>query len=141
MKPTEFLERKLNKIFVQFTDIKIRYEYRANTCSHLIEVTPLAFFKENEKYILLEDELEEEFETLYPNENIVFISEDSLTEIRTPNFELGFNNDIVFDLDLMPGCVTDIFAHKNKMFNIEYFEDEVSEVDDCEFVNSYALAA
>ena len=89
MKSKKFIKEKLELLFAQFNDIKIRYEYTANTYSHLIEVTPLDFFEENERYMTLEAKLEEEFESLFPRENIVFISEGSLSEIRSAEFELG----------------------------------------------------
>ena len=38
--------------------------------------------------MLLEDVLNTEFETLFPSENIVFISEGSLTKIVKPNLIL-----------------------------------------------------
>ena len=69
MKSKKFIKEKLEQLFAQFNDIKIKYEYRANTCSHIIEVTPLEFFEKDERYVTLEAELEEEFETLFPNEN------------------------------------------------------------------------
>ena len=125
MKSIKFIEEKLKELFVQFSDIKIQYEYRANTYSHIIKVTPLSFFEENESYMTLETELEDEFETLFPNENIVFISEESLSEIKRPHFQLGFEP-ITFD---------------NEVSNIDFIIDGFSDVVDFQFSNNYALAA
>ena len=90
MKSIEFLETKLNELYAKFSDVKIRYEYRANTYSHLIEIIPLSFFEGNEEYISLEAKIEDEFEASFPNENIVFISKGSLSEINNPEFTLGY---------------------------------------------------
>ncbi len=125
MKSKEFIKEKLNELFAQFSDIKIQYEYRANTYSHLIEVTPLVFFKENKNYIALEAALEDEFESLFPNENIVFISEDSLSEIMNPDFKLGYES-ITFD---------------NEGVNIDFIVEGFSENVDFQYFNNYALAA
>ncbi|MEA3446911.1 MAG: hypothetical protein U9Q98_00455 [Bacteroidota bacterium] len=125
MKSKKFIKEKLEQLFAQFNDIKIQYEYRANTYSHIIEVTPLEFFKEDERYLILEAELEEEFESLFPNENIVFISEGSLSEIKSAEFELG-GKSITFH---------------NEVTNIDFIVVEFSESVDFQYSNNYALAA
>jgi len=125
MKSKKFIKEKLEQLFAQFNDIKIKYEYRANTCSHIIEVTPLEFFEKDERYVTLEAELEEEFETLFPNENIVFISEGSLSEIKSAEFELG-GESITFD---------------NEVINIDFVVDGFNENVDFQYSNNYALAA
>ncbi len=56
----------------------------------------MSFFDGNESYGVEEAKIEDEFETLFPDQNIIFISEGSLTEIKNSNFELGYDN-IIFD--------------------------------------------
>lgn len=92
MKSKEFIKKQLGGISKKYLGIKIRYEYRESTNSHIIEVIPLNLFDTNPGYIEDEINLEEEFENNFPNENIVFISEDSLTEIRMPDWVSGSNN-------------------------------------------------
>lgn len=125
MNSKEFLIERLKELFSKFEDIKIRYEYRKNTYSHIIEVIPLAVFKSNEDYMFAEANLEDEFEHLFPQEDIVFISEGSLTEIKNPDLLLGYDliifNNIFFDTE----------------FIVEGFSEEVN-VAGCE---NYALAA
>lgn len=82
-----FLEQKLKELFLQFPKSNIRYEFRSNRNLHLVEITPLSFYL-NEKYKIAETKIEDEFEFLYPNESILFISENSLNKISSPNFEL-----------------------------------------------------
>jgi len=89
MKPQEFLRKKLTELFSKFENIKIRYEYRANTNSHIVEIIPLSVYN-NKEYMMAEDEIEEEFEQLFFDEEIVFVSEGSLVEINIPDFTLGF---------------------------------------------------
>ena len=125
MKSIEFLATKLNELYARFSDVKIRYEYRANTYSHLIEITPLSFFEENEEYLFFEAKIEDEFEALFPNENIVFISDGSLSEINNPDFMLGY----------------DVFKYDNEVLNIDFIVEGFSDVVDYQYSNNYALAA
>ncbi len=89
MQSSEFLTEKLQQIAEKFTGIKIRYEFRYNSQSHIVEILPLDLFEGDELFMEEEAKLETEFEKLYPSEDIVFISENSLTEIKNPEFELG----------------------------------------------------
>jgi len=125
MKSIEFLEGKLHELYSKFEDVQIRYEYRSNTQSHLVEVLPSSFFETNKTYMKDEAFLEDEFETLYPMENIIFISEGSLTEIKKADLELGCNK-IIFD---------------NGNFNIDFEIAGYSGELETAGYNNYALAA
>ena len=94
MKSQEFLRKKLTELSFKFDDIKIRYEYRQNTKSHIVEIIPLSVYN-NSEYMMVENELEDEFEQLFFNEEIVFVSENSLTEINIPDFTLGYDSFVV----------------------------------------------
>ncbi len=98
MNAKEYLIKKLNFLSEKFEDVKIRYEFRSNTQTHIVEIIPLSFFSENENYIQFEIELENEFEQLFPNENILFVSDDSLTEIIAPDLKLGYDKIIIEDV-------------------------------------------
>ncbi|MCP4336251.1 MAG: hypothetical protein GY679_00150 [Mycoplasma sp.] len=97
MNATDYIKTKLKEIASKFNEAKIRYEHRVTTQSHLIEIVPLTFFENDEAYIIEEAAFEDEFEQLFPDENIVFISENSLTQINKSEFDLGYNH-FVFDL-------------------------------------------
>lgn len=84
--PYKFIEEKLKMLFDSFPKANIRYEHRENTNTHLVEVTPL-FFYNNDNYRIIETEIEDEFEMLFPSETIIFISENSLNKICEPNIE------------------------------------------------------
>jgi hypothetical protein len=98
MTAQEFIKNRLILLKNNFEFIKIRYEYRKTTFSHIVEIIPLTVFEENQQYLDEETNFENEFEKLFPNENIVFISENSLTEIYKSEFELGY--EIIFNLDI-----------------------------------------
>lgn len=100
----EFLREKLNVIFLSLEGVELAYEYRISTNTHIVEVKPLEKFN-SEEYVNMEIALEEAFKERFPYENLLFVSEDSLTKIKTPEFnysvklnlnimelsELGFN--------------------------------------------------
>jgi hypothetical protein len=86
-----FIKGKINELFNEFPTLKIRYEFRATIGTHLIEILPVAEYEANHDYILFEMNLENEFESLYgAKEDILFISSDSLMEIRDVQFCLGY---------------------------------------------------
>lgn len=97
MKAREFIAEKLRKLHAEFPQIRIRYEYRFCTGSHIIEVKPLRFFENDEAYGDEEESIWDEFEALFPQEHILFISEGFLTEIEHADLELGYGERIHFD--------------------------------------------
>ena len=101
MKAIEYLEIKLQELTVKFEEIRIRYEFRENTQSHLVEIIPSSLFEKNETYLKEEAKIEDEFENLYPTENIIFITKGSLTEIKKVDLTFGYDK-ITFDNDYLP---------------------------------------
>ena len=83
-----FLHQKLKKISLEIEDIDIAYEYRVTTQTHIIEVKPNSVFEYSKEYLDKEIDLKKEFSNQFPGEELLFISEDSLTEIKTPELVL-----------------------------------------------------
>ncbi len=125
MKANDFIEEKLRLLASKFKEIHIRYEHRVITRSHLIEIIPLSFYEENESYFEEEANIEDEFEKLFPEENIVFISEGSLTEIKNADLELGYKK---FSFDYNSLIIK---------FEVEGYSEEVEN----QSFENYALAA
>lgn len=98
MKSIEYLKNKLSTLFSEISGIKIRYEFKVSTNTHIIEVLPVTFFDSNEEYIKQELQIEEDFENRFPEEDILFISKGSLSEIQRPNYTWGYE-DFEFDLN------------------------------------------
>jgi hypothetical protein len=91
MTPIEFVKDKMRLIYTQFPNVKLRYENRDYINLHLVEVLPFETFDSFE-LVKLEILIQEEFEKLFGyDEELLFISEGSLNEIRKPIFELGYN--------------------------------------------------
>ena len=117
MKSKEFIVEKLKELVSIFPDLKVRYEFDSNTLTHKIEINPLELFESNDDYLNAEMNLENDFEDTFPNENIIFISNDSLTQIHNPEYEFGYNISIGeqtyinfhYDISKIFNSLTDLF--------------------------------
>ncbi len=99
MNSREYLENKIRGLSLRFNKIRIRYEHRSITQSHIVEILPLDLYEDNVDYLLEEEFIEEEFNAFYPDENILFVSEGSLTEVARVDFEIGLMEEVVFEND------------------------------------------
>lgn len=81
MNPSEFINIKIEYLKSKFKDITIKYQYKLTTNTHIIHISPLSLYEYNIEYLFEEEDIENEFMKLFPTEEILFISEDSLTEI------------------------------------------------------------
>jgi hypothetical protein len=86
MKSTDFLKLAIDNLVNENPSIKCRYEFDVHSCAHLIEVTPFSVYESNEKYVENESEIIFSFIDNFPNENICFISNDSLVKISNPSY-------------------------------------------------------
>ena len=89
MESNKFIINKLREIYSLLSYLEIRYEYRNDISTHIIEVKPLHCFDKDKSYIAKQIALEEEFETEFPNEEILFMTENVLIQIENPILELG----------------------------------------------------
>jgi CspA family cold shock protein len=78
----------LNAFIKHFSKTRIRYEYDTNALVHIVEVLPNDIYHLDTDYIQWEDDFYKRFVTLFPSENICFISDDALVEISTPELVL-----------------------------------------------------
>ena len=101
MKSQEFVQRKLIDLTVLFPNILIRYQIdKYHGISHVVEIMPFDIY-ENDDYMTAETNFEAEFYKLFPNEEIMFISEQSITKITKPIFELSGNSkNVEFDIEI-----------------------------------------
>lgn len=95
----EYIIDQLNGLHTRFFDIKIRYEFNKGLNLHLIEVLPLSLYEDNQEYILAEMELEEEFHKLFPQEEILFVSTDSLNQVEDPDYRLGYDDTFSYRIE------------------------------------------
>lgn len=91
-KSQDFIIEKLKSLYTSIEGVKIRYEYREFMAAHFIEILPINTFENNQEYILIEMEIQDQFEMLFgSNEEILFISSESLNKINDVQFSLGYN--------------------------------------------------
>lgn len=86
MKAYDFIKDKLENLIDIFPQMKVSYEFEKLSNSHFIEVLPSKEFRENSKYSKYETNLIMDFITMYPNEDIVFVTENDLIEVNNPSF-------------------------------------------------------
>jgi hypothetical protein len=92
MTSKDFIKDKLSHIWNSFPEVQFRYEFKIHTNTHVIEVVPFSVFEGNEEYMRTESDFEYEFEQMFPEEDILFISEGSLTEMKNVEYQLGPKN-------------------------------------------------
>lgn len=90
MNSIDLIKDELQLLFSLIDGIEIRYEFKKSISTHFIEVKPLDLFNTNNLYIEKEIELEDKFSKLFPNENLVFISQDSVSKIDNPDLILPY---------------------------------------------------
>lgn len=88
MNPKDFIKNRLRNIYETVKSINIKYEYREFEDAHLIEVTPLSEFNTNEVYNEMERDLLFDFNDSFFPSTILFVSEDSLNKVTSPEFQM-----------------------------------------------------
>ena len=95
MSSVEFIINNLKDLHKKFVQSNIRYEFLPNLKSHLIEITPKEFY-DCDDYINEELIFEEKFQENFKNEDIVFVTSDSLNKINCPIFEVYSEQNGIF---------------------------------------------
>src|SRR5208283_2453773 len=86
MKSKDFIIKRLNELRNIFPELSFKYKFNPNTSTHVIDVQPLDCYKENADYIKYEADFGFEFDNIFYPETVLFVSEDSLTQINNPEF-------------------------------------------------------
>lgn len=87
----QYIKKFLEATHKVFPSILFRCEFRYYNNTFVIEVMPIEMYNDKE-YEILEYNFTKEFETLYPEYSVLFISTDSLTEIKDPIFCVGYES-------------------------------------------------
>ena len=99
MTSREYIINRLNQLSTIFPTIKFRYEISKSTGCHIIEVTHRLNEDESEAYLKTEMRLDMDFATNYPAEDILFVTEESLTKIHNAELVIEGNKK---GLDISP---------------------------------------
>ena len=120
MTAKDFIIDRLNNLSTIFTDIKFRYEIR-NEYNHIIEVTPFHQYQENKDYLKAEADFENEFESSFPEDQIIFVSEDSLTQVK--NVQYVFTNNMLgYDFGIIePAQLVDVYSFSEAISMDNYY--------------------
>jgi hypothetical protein len=92
MTAKKYIYNKLQFLANLFPALTFKYEHRENYKTHVIEVKPESEFEGNNDYIDFELEFSSEFNETYFPESVLFISENSLTQISNPEKVFKSNN-------------------------------------------------
>ncbi len=99
MESIEFLKSKLIELSKTLSYLEIKYEYRSYIHTHIVEVNPVDCFNKDKDYIDYQISLEDDFENLYPNEEILFVTSNELITVDNPIIELGiYQEDCSYEL-------------------------------------------
>ena len=105
MKSKEYIFNSLRELVGQFPQITFRYQFDELEQIHIVEVTPLEAYKDEQEYKLAEGDLTYEFDRAFSPETIMFVSEDSLTGITKPEKIFRHEDHFVWEFlqDLISG--------------------------------------
>lgn len=86
-----FIKGVLDALPINFPKlhVTISYEYRERTNTHILEILPQEVFDTSQEYFEFEEILEIEFKDKFPEEDLLFISSDSLTKIENIDFNIN----------------------------------------------------
>lgn len=87
MTSIKFIEDYISKLVVRFPEVKCLYEYGESDDSHIVKVEPIEVFKNNEEYAIFENEMYLIFSQKYPQDSLLFITNDSLVDVKNPIYE------------------------------------------------------
>ncbi|HKJ80959.1 MAG TPA: hypothetical protein VJ954_02965 [Ignavibacteriaceae bacterium] len=121
MNPKDFIITRLNELRNIFPELSFKYKFNTNTSTHVVDVRPLDCYKENPDYIKYESDFGFEFDNQFYPETILFVSEDSLTQISNPEFVFNANQ-FSEDLQILspPLEVNSKWAQTHYEFEVEY---------------------
>lgn len=83
-----YIKNKLNEVSEVFPELTFCYQFAKSSQTHIVEVKPLESYESNEAYVQCEADFMFDFENEFFPETILFVSEDSLTQITEPEFSI-----------------------------------------------------
>jgi hypothetical protein len=84
MKSKKYIDDKLHELVEKFPEVTLQYEFDELNETHIVEVLPQSVYDKNNLYKEAEGDLTFEFDQMFFPEEIMFVSEDSLTRVKKP---------------------------------------------------------
>lgn len=88
MTSKEYIIERLENFVKSFRQTRARYEIGSDGVTHIIEIVPNEVYHMDDSYLEWEDCLFNEFISLFPHENICFITDDSALAIIKPIYTI-----------------------------------------------------
>lgn len=88
MTAAEFIIIQIKNLAFSFPTGKYSYEYDKISGMHIIHVHPTELYELNNAYKENEVKLSIEFDNIYYPESVLFVSDNSLNQVLSPEFEL-----------------------------------------------------
>lgn len=85
----EYIIQKLEELVFCFPNMKFKYIQDSYTKSHIIEVFPAEEYETNDEYSNFEADIIFDFITKYPEDEIIFVKEDSIFDFNRPIYEIS----------------------------------------------------
>jgi hypothetical protein len=79
----------IEKVQIVFPQTSFRCEYYLLRNTYITEVKPLAIFKESYQYAELEYNFIREFEKIFPEYTLLFVSDGDIIKVENPLFVVG----------------------------------------------------
>jgi hypothetical protein len=89
MLPFEYIKSELKNFIVEFPKTRVRYEIDINSNTHSIEIVPNEIYRLDKDYITWEENFFDAFINEFPDQNICFISDDTIVGLDKVDFELS----------------------------------------------------
>lgn len=87
MKTSDYVIDQINNLVEKFSNIKCRYEIDASDNSHVIEIIPSYFLKNNTEIQVYLIEIYNDFIIKFPNEGIFFINNEICSSLINYQYE------------------------------------------------------
>ncbi|WP_448529801.1 hypothetical protein [Raineya sp.] len=82
----EYLYNVFSKLVEEIPYLQVKYERDKLSSTHFIEVLPYNFYEKDPQYIEAELKIFDDFNRIYPDQDIAFVSEKSLYRVKKPSW-------------------------------------------------------
>lgn len=113
MESRDYLIKELHDLHATLPYLNIKYEFDVNDEMHIIEVTPIEFYEKDERYIIRQIALKEDFINKFPNEEILFMTENILVQIKHPLLILNTTELDVQEAEIIDGNAEKVLSDFN----------------------------
>ena len=114
MTEKEYITTMISEVVSRFAGVRVRYEFRDTSKSHIFEVTPMEIYESSEFKDFAFEKVSGFYES-FPGTNFAFISENSLTGIKNPTIDTASEQSALFSVVGHSVCITHPIYSKRDM--------------------------